>query len=41
MINRFNASSFFIYDTTEYKPYIKNLKDLNQLKSTNKESLFL
>jgi len=41
MINRFNANSFFIYDINEYKNYVENIKDLNRLKLTNKECLFL
>ena len=41
MINRFNTNSFFIYDITEYKKYIENIKDLNRLKLTDKECLFL
>lgn len=41
MINRFNKNSFFIYDINEYKNYIINIKNLNRLKLTNQESLFL
>ena len=41
MINRFNTNSYFIYDINEYKTYTENIKELNRLKLTNKESLFL
>ena len=41
MITKFNSSSFFIYNINEYQKYLGKIKDLNRIKLSNKEFLFL